>query len=197
VFVYQDHEVSVRHEKQIPRRAEALLGMTSHKGSCNGAAEAVPLQLRGNMDGTNAALRTEVRGLELRLDGSHLVLSSDGGDLIAPIPLNAEESDRLRIEMAKAQLWEWNQLEDPKLRAELRYRRYLGSWLVMCLAAFSAYLGYPSFYLCLFFAALSIFLWWRAGYEEQRADRAAQAERNQFQANWNYLRDRLEERPED
>ena len=145
------------------------------------------------MEGATDAVRTEVRGLELRLEGSHLVLSSDGSDLAAPLPLNAEESERLRIEMAKAQLWEWNQLEELKSRAELRYRRYLGSWLVMCLAAFSAYLGYPSFYLCLFFAALSIFLWWRAGYEEQRTDRAAQGERNKFQADWNYLRERLEE----
>jgi hypothetical protein len=92
----------------------------------------------------SAAVRTEVRGLELRLDGLDLALSADGSDLIAPIPLNAEAAERLRLEMAKAQLWEWNQIEELRSRAELRYRRYLGSWLVMCLAAFSAYLGYPS-----------------------------------------------------
>lgn len=138
-------------------------------------------------------MRTEIVGLQLVLDGCQLVLSSDNGELITPASLSADDAERLRLEMAKAQLWEWNQLETAKRRAELRYRRYFGSWLVMCLAAFSAYLGYPSFYLCLFFAALSIFLWWRAGYEEQQADRAAQSTRNEFQPNWDYLRSRLEE----
>jgi hypothetical protein len=148
------------------------------------------------MDVTSSIVRTEVRGLEVRLEGQHLVLSQDGNDLIAPIPLNPAQADRLRIEMLKAQLPEWNQLEQAKQRAELRYRRYLGSWLVMCLAAFSAYLGYPSYYLCLFFAGLAIFLWWRAGYEEQQADRAAQSKRNEFQPDWDYLRARLEEMSE-
>jgi hypothetical protein len=148
------------------------------------------------MDGTNTAIRTEVRGLELRLDGTELVLSADNGDLTAPIPLNAEATERLRLEMAKAQLPEWNQLEELKWRAELRYRRYLGSWLVMCLAAFSAYLGYPSYALCVVFALLSIFLWWRAGYEEQRAEREAKAERNKFRPDWDYFRQRTEE-PDD
>lgn len=138
-------------------------------------------------------MRTEIVGLQLVLDGCQLVLSSDNGELITPASLSADDAERLRLEMAKAQLWEWNQLETAKRRAELRYRRYFGSWLVMCLAAFSAYLGYPSFYLCLFFAALSIFLWWRAGYEEQQADRTAQSTRNEFQSNWDYLRSRLEE----
>ena len=141
----------------------------------------------------NPAVRTEILGLQLALDGCRLVLSSDNSELITPVSLSADDAERLRLEMAKAQLWEWNQLEAAKQRAELRYRRYFGSWLVMCLAAFSAYLGYPSFYLCLFFAALSIFLWWRAGYEEQRADREAQSKRNEFQPTWNYLRDRLED----
>lgn len=139
------------------------------------------------------AARTEVRGLELRLDDEELVLWQDGNDLIAPINLNAADADRLRLAMARAQLPEWNQLEEAKQRADLRYRRYLGSWLVMCLAAFSAYAGYPSYYLCLIFVALSIFLWWRAGYEEQQADREAQSKRSEFQPNWNYLRSRLEE----
>ena len=145
------------------------------------------------MDGTNTTLRTEVRGLELRLDGLDLALSADGSDLTAPIPLNAEAAQRVRLEMAKAQLWEWNQIEELRSRAELRYRRYLGSWLVMCLAAFSAYLGYPSYVLCVIFALLSIFLWWRAGHEEQRAEREAKAERNKFRPDWDYLRQRLEE----
>ncbi|MGB9253484.1 MAG: hypothetical protein WCC25_01490 [Candidatus Korobacteraceae bacterium] len=141
----------------------------------------------------NAAVRTEILGFQLALDGCQLMLSSAGNEFITPVSLSAEDAERLRLEMAKAQLWEWNQLETAKRRAELRYRRYFGSWLVMCLAAFSAYLGYPSFYLCLFFAALSIFLWWRAGYEEQQADRTAQSTRNEFQPNWDYLRSRLEE----
>lgn len=142
---------------------------------------------------SSSTIRTEIQGLNMGLEGTLLSISSFGGDLLASIALNAEEAERLRIEMAKAQLWEWNQLEEAKSRAELRYRRYLGSWLVMCLAAFSAYLGYPSFYLCLFFAALSVFLWWRAGFAEQQADREAQAERNKFRADWNYLSSRLEE----
>ncbi len=142
---------------------------------------------------SSSTIRTEIQGLDISLDGTMLSISFSGNDVLAPIALNADDAERLRIEIAKAQLWEWNQLEEVRSRAELRYRRYLGSWLVMCLAAFSAYLGYPSFYLCLFFAALSIFLWWRAGFAEQQADREAQAERNKFRADWNYLRQRTEE----
>ncbi len=141
----------------------------------------------------SVVIRTEVRGLELRLDGTELVLSADSGDLVAPIPLNADDAERLRLEMAKAQLWEWNQIEDLRSRAELRYRRYLGSWLVMCLAAFSAYLGYPSYALCVVFALLSIFLWWRAGSAEKQAEREAKAERNKFRPDWDYFRQRMEE----
>jgi hypothetical protein len=148
------------------------------------------------MDGTNNTVRTEVHGLELSLNGSDLALSADGGDLISPIPLNAPEAERLSMELAKAQLWEWNQLEELKSRAELRYRRYLGSWLVMCLAAFSAYVGYPGYYLCIFLSLLSVFLWWRAGYEERRASQDAQAQRNAFRAEWSYFRERLEESEE-
>lgn len=138
-------------------------------------------------------VRSEIRGFEIQLEGSNLVLSSDGSELIPPIRLNSEEAERLRLEMAKSQLWEWNQLEDLKSRAVLRYRRYLASWLVMCLAAFSAYLGYPSYYLCVFLCLLAIFLWWRAGYVEQQAAREAQAERSAFLPDWNYIRHRLEE----
>ena len=145
------------------------------------------------MDATSTTIRTEIRGLDLRLDNLQLTLSADGNELTAPISLDPAAADRLRIEMSKAQLPEWNQLQEARSRAELRSRRYLGAGLVMCLAAFSAYLGYPSFYLCLFFAALSIFLWWRAGYEEQQAERASQAERSKFRPDWSYLRGRLEE----
>ena len=138
-------------------------------------------------------VHTEIRGLDLCLDNLQLVVSSNGQELAAPVCLSPAEAERLHLEMCKAQLPEWNQLKEVKSRAEQRQRRYLGAWLVMCLAAFSAYLGYPSYFLCLFLAALSIFLWWRAGYEEQKADRAAQAERNRFRAEWSYLRARLEE----
>jgi hypothetical protein len=145
------------------------------------------------MDGTSNILRTEIRNFELRLDGVELALTADGSSLIAPISLSADDADRLRLEMAKAQLWEWNQLEELRWRAELRHRRYLGSWLVLCLAAFSAYIGYPDFYLPVFLSLISIFLWWRAGYEDKRAEQRAQAQRNEFKADWDYIRQRLEE----
>jgi len=97
------------------------------------------------MSANGSAIRTEIRGFDIQLEGSNLVLSSDGSDLIAPIRLSTEDAERLRLEMAKSQLWEWNRLEELRSRAVLRYRRYLASWLVMCVAAFSAYIGYPSY----------------------------------------------------
>ena len=138
-------------------------------------------------------VRSEILGLQLEMEGSNLVLSSQGSPLIAALPLSADDAERLRLEMAKSQLREWNQFESQKARAELRYRRYLGAWLVMCLAAFSAYIGYPDFYLPIFFLLMSMFLWWRAGYEEQRTEREAQAQRNEFRPDWKYIRERLEE----
>jgi len=138
-------------------------------------------------------IRTEVYGLELRLDVAQVVLASGDTSLTAPIVLSKDDAERLRIEMAKAQLWEWNQLEEAKAKAEKRYRHCLGSWLVLCLAAFSAYVGYPNYYLPLFLTALSIFIWWRGGYLEQKADRAAQAERSRFVADWSYFQQRTEE----
>jgi hypothetical protein len=144
------------------------------------------------MDATNA-IRTEIRNLELHLEGAELAVSADGNEVIAPILLSADEADRLRLEIAKAQLWEWNQLGQLQWRSELRYRRYFGSWLVLCLAAFSAYIGHPDLYLPVFLVLISIFLWWRAGYEEQRAEQRAQTQRNEFRADWDYIRQRLEE----
>ena len=141
----------------------------------------------------NPVVQTEILGLQLSLDGDQFMLSSASSPLIAPVSLSPDDADRLRLEMAKAQLWEWNQFENLKTRAELRYRRYLGSWLVLCLAAFSAYVGYPGYALPIVFSLLSIFLWWRAGYEEQRAEREAQAQRNAFRPDWDYIRERLEE----
>jgi hypothetical protein len=145
------------------------------------------------MSETTIAIRTEVYGLELQVADSQLVLTAGGKNLTAPIVLDNDDGGRLRIEMAKAQLWEWNQLEQLKSKAEKRYRNYLGSWLVLCLAAFSAYIGYPGYYLPLFLTALSIFIWWRAGYEEQKTENAARAERNRFVPEWSYFEQRAEE----
>ena len=142
---------------------------------------------------SSSTIRTEIRDLDLTLDEISLSISRSGEDLIVPVTLSPEEVARLRLEMAKALLPEWNQLEEIKSRATMRYRRYLGSWLTMCVAAFSAYIGYPSYYLCVFLCLLAIFLWWRAGYAEQQADREAAAERRAFVPDWNYLRQRLEE----
>ena len=145
------------------------------------------------MSEATTAIRTEVHGLELHLTDSQLVLATDGKSLTAPIVLSSADAERLRMEMAKAQLWEWNQFEELKAKAEKRYRNYLGSWLVLCLAAFSAYIGYPGYYLPLFLTGLSLFIWWRAGYEEQKADKAARAERSRFVAEWSYFEQRAKE----
>jgi len=147
----------------------------------------------GPISPSGNSLRTEIRGLDIQVEGSNLVLTSGGSDVIAPIRLTTEDAERLRLEMAKSQLWEWNQLEELRSRAVLRYRRYLASWLVLCVAAFSAYIGYPSYYLSVFLCLLSMLLWWRAGFAEQKADREARAERSGFIAEWSYIRLRLEE----
>ena len=145
------------------------------------------------MSQATIAIRTEVYGLELRLIDSQLMLTSEGKSLTTAIVLSSDDAERLRLELAKAQLWEWNLLEGLKSKSERRYRHYLGSWLVLCLAAFSAYIGYPSYYLPLFMSVLSIFIWWRAGYEERKTDQAAQVERNRFVPEWTYLQQRVEE----
>jgi hypothetical protein len=145
------------------------------------------------MSEISMAIRTEVYGLELQLADSQLLLTAGGTSLTAPIVLSNNDADRLHMEFAKAQLWEWNQLESLKAKADKRYRNYLGSWLVLCLAAFSAYIGYPSYYPPLLLCALSIFVWWRAGYEEQKTENAARAERNRFVPEWSYFQHRSEE----
>ena len=146
---------------------------------------------------SSTTIRTEIRGLDLTLDEISLSVSRSGEDLIVPVSLSPEEVERLRLEMAKAQLWEWNQLEELKSRAVMRYRRYLGSWLVMCLAAFSAVdVSYPEYYICVFLSLLSIFLWWRAAYMERKADSEAQSLRNAFRPDWSYLQERLQESDE-
>jgi len=147
------------------------------------------------MSETAIVIRTEVYGLDICLGSSVLALTREGEPVISPMVLSSSDAEHLRLEMAKAQLWEWNQLEELKARAEKRYRRCLGSWLVLCVAAFTAYIGYPSYYLPLLLTALSIFIWWRAGYEEQKAERAAKQEQKRFIADWSYFEQRTEEAP--
>ncbi len=144
----------------------------------------------------STTLRTEVRGLDLTLDGVFLTVTRSGQDIVPPVALSDDEQERLRLEMAKALLPEWNQLEELKERANTRYRRYLGSWIVMCLAAFSAFVSYPQYFLPLVLSAMSIFLWWRASHLEQKSDREAKAARNAYRPDWLYLQDRLQEHDE-
>ncbi len=138
-------------------------------------------------------IRTEVRGLDLCLDETSLLLSISGEYLTPPILLSPADAERLAMEMAKAQLWEWNQIEELKRKAEKRYKNYLGSWLVMCLAAFSAYVGFPGYYLPVFLLVISIFLWRRASSQERKEETAAREERKQFVPDWTFIRQRLEE----
>ena len=145
------------------------------------------------MSERGGVIRTEVRGLDLCLDETALWLSRSGESLTAPILLVPADAERLAMEMAKAQLWEWNQIGDLKRKSEKRYKNYLGSWLVMCLAAFSAYVGFPGYYLPVFLLLLSILLWWRASFVEGKDEQAAREERNQFIPEWSYIRQRLEE----
>ena len=97
------------------------------------------------------------------------------------------------MEMAKAQLWEWNQIDELKRKSEKRSKNYLASWLVMCLAAFSAYVGFPGYYLPVFLLLISILLWWRASFVERKDEQGARDERNRFIPDWSYIRQRLEE----
>ena len=120
------------------------------------------------MSERGSVIRTEVRGLDLCLDETALLLSRSGEYLTAPILLSPADAERLAMEMAKAQLWEWNQIDELKRKAEKRYKNYLGSWLVMCLAAFSAYVGFPGYYLPVFLLLISILLWWRASFVERQ-----------------------------
>jgi hypothetical protein len=145
------------------------------------------------MSERGGVIRTEVRGLDLCLDETALWLSRSGESLTAPILLTPADAERLAMEMAKAQLWEWNQIDELKRKSEKRYKNYLGSWLVMCLAAFSAYVGFPGYYLPVFLLLISILLWWRASFVERKDEQAAREERNQFIPEWSYIRQRLEE----
>ena len=77
------------------------------------------------MSERGSVIRTEVRGLDVCLDETTLLLSRSGEYLTAPIALTAADAERLAMEMAKAQLWEWNQIEELKRKAEKRYKNYL------------------------------------------------------------------------
>ena len=145
------------------------------------------------MSERGSVIRTEVRGLDLCLDENALLLSRSGEYLTPPIALSPADAERLAMEMAKAQLWEWNQIDELKRKADKRYKNYLGSWLVMCLAAFSAYVGFPGYYLPVFLLLISILLWWRASFQEHKDEQAAHDERKQFIPDWSYIRQRLEE----
>ena len=145
------------------------------------------------MSERGSIIRTEVRGLDLCLDETALLLSRSGEYLTAPIALSPADAERLAMEMAKAQLWEWNQIDELKRKSEKRSKNYLASWLVMCLAAFSAYVGFPGYYLPVFLLLISILLWWRASFVERQDEQAARDERNRVIPDWSYIRQRLEE----
>ena len=145
------------------------------------------------MSNRGSVIRTEVRGLDLCLDETILLLSCSDEYLTPPVALTPDDAEQLAMEMAKAQLWEWNQIDESKRKSDKRYKNYLGSWLVMCIAAFSAYVGFPGYYLPVFLLLISIFLWWRAGFVERQDEQAARDERKRFVPDWSYIRQRLEE----
>jgi hypothetical protein len=149
--------------------------------------------MEAKMPDARSVIRTEVRGLDLCLDETTLLLSRSGEYLTPLVRLTPVEAEQLAMEMAKAQLWEWNQFDELKRKAQKRYKNYLGSWLVMCVAAFSVYVGFPNYYLPVFLLLVSIVLWWRASFQEKRDDQAAREERKQFIPDWSYIRQRLEE----
>jgi hypothetical protein len=147
------------------------------------------------MSDRGSVIRTEVRGLDLCLDENTLLLSRSGEYLTPVVRLTPEEAEQVAMEMAKAQLWEWNQIDELKRKAEKRYKNYLGSWLVMCVAAFSVYVGFPNYYLPVFLLLVSIGLWWRAGFVERQEEQAAHEERKRFKPYWGYIRQRLDDIP--
>ncbi len=145
------------------------------------------------MPDSGSVIRTEVSGLDLCLDENTLLLSRSGEYLTPVVRLTPAEAEQLAMEMAKAQLWEWNQFDELKRKAEKRYKNYLGSWLVMCVAAFSVYVGFPNYYLPVFLLLVSIALWWRASFVERKEEQAAHEERKRFVADWSYIRQRLDD----
>lgn len=51
---------------------------------------------------------TEIYGFDLQLEGCHLKFLRYGNAIVPPITLGEVEAEKLRLELAKAQLWEWN-----------------------------------------------------------------------------------------
>jgi Flp pilus assembly protein TadB len=144
------------------------------------------------MSEVSVVIGTEVSGLELSLAASMLALSQSGRPVVPLLALAPEDADRLRMEMTKAQWWEWNRIEQLRSRAEKRSRQYLASWLVLCLAAFSAYVGYPGYILPIVLTLISVFLWWRTDLLDRQAEQVAQQQRSAFVHDWSYLNERLE-----
>ena len=92
--------------------------------------------------------------------------------------------------VAKAQLWEWNQIEGLKAKAERRYKNSSRPWLVMCVAAFSAYVGFPNYYLPVFLLRFRFFCGGGPAFWNEKPSRRAHEERKQFLPNWSYIRQR-------
>jgi hypothetical protein len=138
---------------------------------------------------------TEIYGLDFRLSGRELELLRFSEQIISPVALCETDAERLRLELAKAQLWEWNQFAEMRRKAQRRYSRYFRSWLLMAAAAVAAHTGYPSYWLSVLAASASCALWWRATFTENRATRAAQDEKENFFPDWSYLRRRFDENP--
>jgi len=140
-------------------------------------------------------LITEIYSLDLRLSGCELELLRFGKQVIPAISLSQADAEELRLELAKAQLWEWNQFAEIKQKADKRYSRYFRSWLLMAGAAVAARTGYPSCWLALLAASASFLLWWWANLRENQGTRAAQEERENYLPDWTYLRRRFDEDP--
>jgi hypothetical protein len=147
------------------------------------------------MSQSERAISTEIHGLDLCLQGCELKLVRLGENVIAPIALDQAEAERLRLELAKVQLWEWNQFAEVRRKAEKRYARYFRSWLVMGLAVLSAYSAYPRYWMALLIALISALMWRWVRFREDQGTRAAQEERGTFFPDWTYFRRRFDESP--
>jgi hypothetical protein len=147
------------------------------------------------MSQSGSVISTEIYGLNLCLQGADLKILKLGENIIPPIALGQHEAETLRLELAKVQLWEWNQFADVKRKAERRHVRYFRSWLVMALSALAAHGGFPSYWLALLVALISAGMWHWAKLREDRGTRAAQEERATFFPDWTYFRRRFDESP--
>jgi hypothetical protein len=138
---------------------------------------------------------TEIHGFDLRLEGCELSFLRSGEKIIPSIMLGEAQAERLRLELAKAELWEWNQFADVRRKAEKRYGRYFRSWLLMALAAVAARGGYPSYWVSILTALMSCSVWRWARFREDQGTRVAQDERENFFPDWTYFRRRFDESP--